>query len=92
MICITKEPSLCYKKDSKATAESKYSVESTIDVAVKAGQEGMPAGMAKVLELLGSALDVVDAKGELHRIPHLLKTVFCWLKFLFISTHIKVIS
>ena len=50
------------KKDSKATAESKYSVESTIDVAVKAGQEGMPAGMAKVLELLGSALDVVDAK------------------------------
>jgi hypothetical protein len=53
------------KKDSKATAESKYSVESTIDVAVKAGQESMPAGMAKVLELLGSALDVVDAKGEL---------------------------
>ena len=53
------------KKDSKATAESKYSVESTIDVAVKAGQEGMPAGMAKVLELLGSALDVVDTKGEL---------------------------
>ena len=53
------------KKDSKATAESKYSVESTIDVAVKAGQESMPAGMAKVLELLGTALDVVDAKGEL---------------------------
>jgi hypothetical protein len=53
------------KKDSKATAESKYSVESTIDVAVKAGQEGMPAGMAKVLELLGNSLDVVDTKGEL---------------------------
>ena len=53
------------KKDSKATAESKYSVESTIDVAVKAGQESMPAGMAKVLELLGTALDVVDAMGEL---------------------------
>ena len=53
------------KKDAKATAESKYSVESTIDVAVKAGQESMPAGMAKVLELLGTALDVVDAKGEL---------------------------
>ena len=53
------------KKDSKATAESKYSVESTIDVAVKAGQESMPAGMAKVLELLGNSLDVVDTKGEL---------------------------
>ena len=53
------------KKDSKATEESKYSVESTIDVAVKAGQDSMPAGLAKVLELLGNSLDVVDAKGEL---------------------------
>ena len=53
------------KKDSKATEESKYSVESTIDVAVKAGQESMPAGLAKVLELLGNSLEVVDAKGEL---------------------------
>ena len=53
------------KKDSKATEESKYSVESTIDVAVKAGQDSMPAGLAKVLELLGNSLDVVDVKGEL---------------------------
>ena len=53
------------KKDSKATEESKYSVESTIDVNVKAGQDSMPAGLAKVLELLGNSLDVVDAKGEL---------------------------
>lgn len=53
------------KKDSKATEESKYSVESTIDVNVKAGQESMPAGLAKVLELLGNSLDVTDAKGEL---------------------------
>lgn len=53
------------KKDSKATEESKYSVESTIDVAVKAGQESMPAGMAKVLEMLNGAVDAVDVKGEL---------------------------
>ncbi len=53
------------KKDSKATEESKYSVESTIDVNVKAGQDSMPAGLAKVLELLGNSLEVVDAKGEL---------------------------
>lgn len=53
------------KKDSKATEESKYSVESTIDVNVKAGQDSMPAGLAKVLELLGNSLDVVDVKGEL---------------------------
>ena len=53
------------KKDSKATEESKYSVESTIDVAVKAGQESMPAGMAKSLERLNGAVDTVDVKGEL---------------------------
>lgn len=53
------------KKDSKATAESKYSVEYTMDVAVKAGQDSMPAGLAKVLELLGNALDVSDPGGML---------------------------
>lgn len=53
------------KKDSKATQESKYSVEYTMDVAVKAGQDSRPAGLAKVLELLGSALDVSDPEGTL---------------------------
>lgn len=53
------------KKDSKATQESKYSVEYTMDVAVKAGQDSMPAGLAKVLELLGSTLDVSDPEGTL---------------------------
>lgn len=53
------------KKDSKATEESKYSVEYTMDIAVKAGQDSMPAGLAKVLELLGSALDVSDPAGVL---------------------------
>lgn len=53
------------KKDSKATEESKYSVEYTMDVAVKAGQDSMPAGLAKVLELLGSSVDVTDPNGVL---------------------------
>lgn len=53
------------KKDSKATQESKYSVEYTMDVAVKAGQDSMPAGLAKVLELLGNTLDVSDPDGTL---------------------------
>lgn len=53
------------KKDSKATEESKYSVEYTMDVAVKAGQDNMPAGLAKVLELLGNSLDVSDPNGML---------------------------
>ncbi len=53
------------KKDSKATQESKYSVEYTMDVAVKAGQDSMPAGLAKVLELLGNSLDVSNPTGTL---------------------------
>lgn len=53
------------KKDSTATQDSKYSVEYTMDVAVKAGQDSMPAGLAKVLELLGNSLDVSDPTGTL---------------------------
>lgn len=53
------------KKDSTATQDSKYSVEYTMDVAVKAGQDSMPAGLAKVLELLGNSLDVCDPSGTL---------------------------
>ncbi len=52
------------KKDSKATQESQYSVEYTMDIAVKAGQEGMPAGLAKVLEILGSSLSITDPNEE----------------------------
>lgn len=54
------------KKDSTATRDSKYSVEYTMDVAVKAGQDDMPAGMAKVLEMLNESVDSVDRGGELH--------------------------
>ena len=36
-----------------------------MDVHVHAGQDGMPAGMAKVLEILNSSVDTVNAKGEL---------------------------
>ncbi len=53
------------KKDSTATQDSKYSVEYTMDVTVKAGQDSMPAGLAKVLELLGNSLDVCDPSGTL---------------------------
>ena len=62
------------KKDSKATEESKYSVEYTMDIAVKAGQDSMPAGLAKVLELLGNSLDVSDPKGILEINASKLKT------------------
>lgn len=57
--------SVSTKKDSKATQESSFSIEATMDVRVQAGQESMPAGMAKILEMLSSAVDVVAEKGEL---------------------------
>lgn len=44
------------KKDSVATQTSQYSVEATIDINVVAHQESMPAGMAKVLEMLNQAI------------------------------------
>jgi hypothetical protein len=54
------------KKDSKSTQESNYSVEYTMDIAVHASQDSMPAGMAKVLELVGSAMDLCSTDGELN--------------------------
>ena len=60
------------KKDSKATQDSQYSVEYTMDVAVKAGQDSMPAGMAKVLSILGESLSVVAPEGELKLFPQTL--------------------
>ena len=53
------------KKDSSATKDSKYSVEYTMDVAVHAGQDSMPAGMAKVLEMLNNSISVVSPEGSL---------------------------
>ena len=57
--------SLSSKKDSKSTSDSSFSIESTIDVSVHASQDSMPAGMAKLLEMLGSAMDLMDPNGEL---------------------------
>jgi hypothetical protein len=53
------------KKDSKATQDSKYSVEYTLDITVKAAQEGMPAGLARVLDILNNCIAVNNPKGEL---------------------------
>ena len=53
------------KKDSRATQDSKYSVEYTMDVGIRAGQESMPAGLAKVLEILNNSLCLSDPKGIL---------------------------
>jgi len=55
------------KKDSTATSSSKYSVEYTMDVAVAASQTDMPAGLAKVLQMLqdGITLSAVPASFRL---------------------------
>ncbi len=53
------------KKDSKSTQDSKYSVEYTLDINVKAGQDSMPAGLARVLDILNNCIAVSNPKGEL---------------------------
>ena len=53
------------KKDSRGTQESKYSVEYTMDVSLHASQDSLPAGMAKMLEMVGSAMDLCNPDGEL---------------------------
>ena len=50
--------SVSTKKDSKATQTSQYSVEATIDVNVIGHQDSMPAGLAKVLEMLNQAISI----------------------------------
>lgn len=57
--------SVSSKKDSTSTRDSKYSVEYTMDVSVKAGQDDIPAGMSKVLEILNESIDTIDTSGEL---------------------------
>ncbi|TVR97805.1 MAG: DUF2589 domain-containing protein [Rhodospirillales bacterium] len=46
------------KKDSKATQNSSYSVEYTMDVDVKASSDAMPAGLAKVLNMLEGSISL----------------------------------
>ena len=62
--------SVSSKKDSKSTQDSKYSVEYTMDVNVKAGQDSMPAGMSKILEILGNSLQVTKPTGEIEVNAH----------------------
>jgi hypothetical protein len=57
------------KKDSKATQESKYSVEYTMDIHVQAGQADMPAGLATVLNILQSSITEAEPTGSLKLSP-----------------------
>jgi hypothetical protein len=44
------------KKDSTSSANSKYSVEYTMDIAVHASQDDIPAGMSRVLNMLQESI------------------------------------
>lgn len=50
------DASVSSKKDSKATSNSKYSVEYTVDIHVHAVQDDMPAGLAEVLKMLTESI------------------------------------
>lgn len=51
------------KKDSSSTRDSKYSVEYTMDVNVHAVQDEMPAGLAKVLNIMTDAIASTNESG-----------------------------
>jgi hypothetical protein len=63
------------KKDSKATQDSRYSVEYTQDVMVHASQAGVPAGLATVLNILSNAATGASRDGELQVSPAVATTL-----------------
>ena len=50
------EASISSKKDSESTKKSKYAVETTIDIHVHAVQDELPAGLAKMLNILSDTI------------------------------------
>lgn len=63
------------KQASKATQDSRYSVEYTQKVSVKAGQADVPAGLATVLNILSNAATGASSNGELTVSPALVTMV-----------------
>ena len=57
--------SLSSKPGSSALRESRYSVETTIDMSVTAGTAATPSGITKIMEILDTSTDVVDTDGVL---------------------------
>ena len=55
------EASISSKKDSESTKNSKYAVETTIDVHVHAVQDELPAGLAKMLNILADTIQAPPA-------------------------------
>ena len=53
------------KKDSKASQESTYSVEYTMDVHVHASQAGLPQGMSQILNILQDGISNLPETGSI---------------------------
>jgi len=53
------------KRDSCATRDSRYSVETTMDVTITATNQAPPAGITKIMKMLDESTEVFNADGEL---------------------------
>lgn len=53
------------KKDSGATRDSRYSVETTMDISITASEGEMPHGIDRLLGVLDDSTEVIDPKGTL---------------------------
>lgn len=53
------------KKDSGATRDSRYSVETTMDISITASEGEMPRGIDRLLGVLDNSTEVIDPKGTL---------------------------
>ena len=54
------------KKDSRATLDSKYSIETNMDITITAGaDDSLPGGIAKMLQVLNDSVEIIDANGTL---------------------------
>lgn len=53
------------KNDSGATRDSRYSVETTMDISITASEGEMPRGIDRLLGVLDDSTEVIDPKGTL---------------------------
>jgi hypothetical protein len=53
------------KRDSSSTQNSRYSVETSMDVKLVIGPDSMPGGISKLLEILNESIEVYNPNGEL---------------------------
>ncbi len=57
--------SLSSKKDSGATRDSRYSIETTMDISITASEGDMPCGIDRLLNVLDSSAEEYDPTGTL---------------------------